>query len=120
MNNANPNEQVPQVDSKRFRDAALQRVMDNAGRPFKERARDCIAQTWAGKKGTAEDFRITCVANGIKPHHHNAWGGLTMGLIHSGLIKDTGELAQMKARKSHRRKTPIYQVLADPLFPKEG
>jgi len=112
----------PQTNSStEFRDAALQRIMERAGTSFRERAQACIEQHWAGKTGTAEDFRITCITSGIKPHHPNAWGGLTMGLVRSGLLKATGDYAQMKAKKSHSRKTPVYRVLAaGTVSPKEA
>lgn len=57
---------------------------------------------------TSEDMRIhLCLDGLLPPEHHNAWGGLTMGLKSNGLIHEIG-MAQMRLPKSHARRTPLY------------
>lgn len=72
-------------------------------------------ECWLGGKPdgfrfTAEDFRVAALSAGIVPRHHNAWGGLFAKRIpETGLVLNTGTLANMQAPQSHARKTFIYQ-----------
>ena len=83
----------------------------NAGGDFRKAAIACILRVWAGREATSEDFRLTCEEQGIVPHHHNAWGGLTMGLKKMGALIETGELRAMKSSRSHARRTMVYRVV---------
>ena len=58
---------------------------------------------------TGEDVRLACEAAGIRPHHHNAWGGLVREAIKQGLLVATGTYRSMKAKGSHARKTQVYR-----------
>lgn len=80
------------------------RALENAGSRFQHDAIACICREWIGKEGTAQQFRATCEANGIQPHHPSAWGGLTR------LMKDSGILEPVDP--SSRSKHKCYRVLA--------
>lgn len=69
-------------------------------------ARKFIAST--DKPFTGEDIRFHCINTVGHPHHHNAWGALTNGLVLRGMVKKTGEHRPMKAKLSHARSTPVY------------
>jgi len=97
--------------AKEERDFNLAKVTTNAGSDFRQKAIACILRVWAGREATSEDFRLTCEQQGIVPHHHNAWGGLTMGLKKMGALIETGELRAMKSSKSHARRTMVYRVV---------
>lgn len=97
--------------AKEERDYNLSKVTANAGSDFRKDAIACILRVWAGREATSEDFRLTCEEQGIVPHHHNAWGGLTMGLKKMGALIETGELRAMKSSRSHARRTMVYRVV---------
>ena len=97
--------------AKEERDFNLSRVTTNAGSDFRRDAIACILRVWSGREATSEDFRLTCEEQGIVPHHHNAWGGLTMGLKKMGALIETGELRAMKSSRSHARRTMVYRVV---------
>ena len=97
--------------AKEARDFNLSRVTANAGSDFRKDAIACILRVWNGREATSEDFRLTCEEQGIVPHHHNAWGGLTMGLKKMGALIETGELRAMKSSRSHARRTMVYRVV---------
>lgn len=97
--------------AKEARDYNLSKVTANAGDSFRKDAIACILRVWAGREATSEDFRLTCEQQGITPHHHNAWGGLTMGLKKMGALIETGELRAMKSSRSHARRTMVYRVV---------
>ena len=64
----------------------------------------------AGWVGPSEVLRMMMLEAGLGlPHHHNAWGELTKAAVNAGLIKPTGQTANMKLKKSHARKTPVYR-----------
>lgn len=94
-----------------LRDAGAQRVLDNAGDDWKDRAIECIVRHWRGREGIAEDFRRTCQAHGIGPHHPNAWGALTLSMKRQNLLEETGEWRSPTDLKSHARPTRVYRVL---------
>lgn len=56
---------------------------------------------------TGEDIHHLAEAEGIIPHHHNAWGGVMNGLVGTKL-QFTGEWEPMKVPQSNARLTPIY------------
>ena len=101
----------PEPSAKEQRDYSLSKVSANAGDSFRKDAIACILREWSGREATSEDFRLTCEAQGIVPHHHNAWGGLTMGLKRMGALVETGELRAMKSSRSHARRTMVYRVV---------
>jgi hypothetical protein len=89
------------------RDEALALVNRHAGDEFRAGVRRVLA-TMEGDF-TAEDIRLACEAAGVKPHHHNAWGGATAGLIAAKLIEPTGERRKMRDPKSKARPTDVYR-----------
>jgi hypothetical protein len=94
------------------RDEALAQVSRNAGLDWMGGALLRIAafRNW---RGTAEDVRVTLLANSYpSPHHHNAWGALIKTAIKRKLIIPTGDLTNMKTKKSHARRTPVYRSAA--------
>ena len=94
----------PEVQAK---DRAIEQVLDNAGLPWQERA-ERVLRGMTASEVTGEDVRLACEAQGVRPHHHNAWGGLTSRFVSLGLLVPTGRYVAMKAKGSHARKTQVY------------
>jgi hypothetical protein len=94
------------AEARAQRDAALERVADNAG-DFMGAALATVARLPAGE-WTGEQIRTAVLNRGIVPHHHNAWGALICAAVKQGLVVPTGRYVAMRARKSHARKTPVY------------
>ena len=95
------------------RDSALQQVLDNAGDAFVERASAAIPLLFGGRTVLAEDWRQALIEHGIKPHHHNAWGGLTTALQKRGVIHPTNILSKSRDKRSHARRQPLWHVTPD-------
>jgi hypothetical protein len=95
-----------------LRDDALRLVLDNAGDSWRSRAVALICEVLAGQEVLAEDWRLLCEQHGIRPHHPNAWGGLTAALMKDGTITDTGRLAHSRDPRSHARRQPVWKVRA--------
>jgi hypothetical protein len=93
-----------------LRDRGAIQVLERAGDDWKDQAIACIRQHWAGREGIAEDFRRTCQAHGIAPHHPNAWGALTLAMKRQELLEETGEWRSPSDLKSHARPTRVYRV----------
>ena len=94
-------------DEAAARDEAIDRVLEKAGDDWRELATG-IVRSMAQLEVTGEDIRLACLAEGVGPHHHNAWGGLINQLIRDGVLHPTGRYTPMRARGSHARKTQIY------------
>ena len=88
------------------RDAALSAV---DRREWREEAVSYVKELPSGWVGTGEDLRYWITSLMRAPHHHNAWGGFTMGLIKSGMLEKTGRHFSMHGPKSHGRSTPEYR-----------
>jgi hypothetical protein len=93
------------------REAALARVGENSG-GFMALGLAAIAEL--SGEYTGEDIRFALKQRGIEPHHHNAWGALTMAAIRRGLLVPTGHYTKMCDPKSNARKTQTYRT------PQEG
>jgi hypothetical protein len=76
---------------------------------FSERVHAAVLEL-VGREVVGEDIRRYCTANGIVPHHPNAWGGVTSGLRKNGTLVFTGRYKQMEDPRSHARETKIYLV----------
>ena len=100
-----PRREVP--PEVRAKDAAIEQVLDNAGLSWQERA-TAVLRGMTASEVTGEDVRLACEARGVRPHHHNAWGGLTSRFVSQGLLVPTGRYVAMKAKGSHARKTQVY------------
>lgn len=94
-----------------LRDRGAVQVLERAGDDWKIDAIVCIRRHWGGREGIAEDFRRTCQAHGIAPHHPNAWGALTLSMKRQQLLEETGEWRSPSDLKSHARPTRVYRVL---------
>ena len=90
------------------RDEALERV---AREEFMREGLKFIGSLGHGTEATGEEIRLRCEARGIEPHHHNAWGSLIMAALRKGLLRHTGRYAPMTVKRSHARRTPVYEVL---------
>lgn len=56
-----------------------------------------------------EDIRKALTEAGLEaPHHHNAWGALSMKLSRANLIEKTGVWTGAKSKRSHARMMPLY------------
>jgi hypothetical protein len=94
------------------RDAAIERVLENAGESFSVRVLQIVSQIPLGTLCTGESIRRRCIQQGVLPHHHNAWGGVMAGLSRSPLLEQTGQWVQMQEVRSHARRTPEYVRVA--------
>jgi hypothetical protein len=97
----------------RARDAALAQVLGNAGESWRHDAMTLIRDRLAGQEVLAEEFRALCEGEGIKPHHCNAWGGLTAALVRAGVIEDTGRVGKSRDPRSHARRQPVWRVVGE-------
>lgn len=93
-----------------LRDKAIATVAANAGQGWMDKAEALIRTRLGGTEVLAESFRLLCEEEGVKPHHPNAWGGLTSRLIKQGVLVDTGRIAKSTAPRSHARRQPIWKV----------
>lgn len=96
--------------AERARDAALAQVLSNAGESWRNDAVRLIRERLSGQEVLAEQFRLLCEKNGIRPHHCNAWGGLTSALLKAGVIEDTGRVEKSRDPRSHARRQPVWRV----------
>ncbi len=101
--------------AERARDAAMAQVLEHAGETWRHDAMTLIRERLAGQEVLAEKFRVLCEANGIRPHHCNAWGGLTAALVRAGVIEDTGRVGKSRDPRSHARRQPVWRVVEDKL-----
>ena len=99
--------------AERARDAAIAQVLEHAGESWRHDAMRLIRERLAGQEVLAEKFRVLCEANGIRPHHCNAWGGLTAALVKAGVIEDTGRVEKSRDPRSHARRQPVWRVMQD-------
>lgn len=92
------------------RDEGIERALENAG-AWKHRSRDLVMDSarLTGLHMTGEDIRKYVVERVGSPHHHNAWGGLIMGLVKRKRLVEVGRI-KMRDPRSHARKTPVYRV----------
>lgn len=100
-----------QAESRRERDAALAKVMSKAGESWRDDAIRLIRERLSGREVLAEEFRALCEQAGIRPHHCNAWGGLTASLVKAGVIEDTGRVERSRDPRSHARRQPVWRVV---------
>jgi hypothetical protein len=96
----------------RARDAAMAQVLEHAGETWRDEAMRLIRERLAGQEVLAEKFRALCEGAGIRPHHCNAWGGLTAALVKAGAIEDTGRVEKSRDPRSHARRQPVWRVMA--------
>jgi hypothetical protein len=87
------------------RDEALARVTRSSD-AFMVNALIAISQLRGEFRG--EQIRATLMAQGIEPHHHNAWGAVVRSALKRGLLEATGRFEAMHDVKSHARKTEVY------------
>ena len=61
---------------------------------------------------TGEGIRMALTLRGLpQPSSPHAWGMLTRTAMKAGLIRDTGRLLQMVTKKSHARRTPLWEIV---------
>lgn len=59
---------------------------------------------------TGEGMRLWLLTNGIEePSSPHAWGALTRTAMKREIIRDTGRVVQMFTKKSHARRTPLWE-----------
>ena len=100
-----------QAQGRRERDAGMAKVMGKAGESWRDNAIQLIRERLSGREVLAEEFRAVCEAEGVRPHHCNAWGGLTVALVKAGVIEDTGRVEKSRDPRSHARRQPVWRVL---------
>jgi len=95
--------------SKSGRDAGMAQALA-ASPVFSIEAGKFIIALPHGWTGTGEDIRRAWFdGGGMKPHHHNAWGGLIHGAIVQGYLIKLNKRKPMEEIASHARSTDIYQ-----------
>lgn len=100
-------EQQDLFSAREARDAALAQVSEHSG-DFMFNAYHAVIALPTGSY-TGEDIRLQLSAKGIVPHHHNAWGALIRKCVTDGILEFSGIYEAMKTRRSHARRTPVYQ-----------
>lgn len=61
---------------------------------------------------TGEGIRMALTLRGLRqPSSPHAWGMLTRTAIKNGLLRDTGQVWQMVTKKSHARRTPLWEIV---------
>jgi hypothetical protein len=85
-------------------------ALHNAGETFVSRACRLIQEVHAGQTILPEVWRETCAAQGITPHHPNAWGGLTHTLYKRGVIQPTDTFRPLRSSRSHGRLSRLWLV----------
>ena len=99
--------------AKQERDVALAQVGANAG-TWLGMALMRLRIYQSGTEGTAEQFRLWLLRDGLPaPHHHNAWGAMIKRAQDKNILRKTGKHAHMSTRKSHARMTPVLVRIGD-------
>jgi hypothetical protein len=63
-------------------------------------------------EATGEDIRLWLLAHGLEePTKPHAWGALTRTAVLRGILADTGRVRQMKDKRSHARRTPLWRFV---------
>lgn len=93
------------------RDDALSRVTANVGAGWIAHGLRMIEEFARTRPDfIGEEFRQWAQEHGLPaPHHHNAWGALLRAASTRGVIRITERARQMKTRKSHARRSPIWE-----------
>ena len=104
------------IESAKRRDAALQRVAENAVEwmplallELEQLARNSTGWANLDRGFTGEFIRQALTPRIGHPHHNNAFGALIRTAITRKIIVPTGEYRAMQAVNSHSRKTPVYR-----------
>ncbi len=93
------------VSARTARDDAISTVLGHEPNEWKRKAYGIILA--ATGEFTGEDLRFL-VRDAIgNPHHPNVWGGLIHHAVKRGYIREIG-MGQMKDKRSHARRTPVY------------
>lgn len=93
------------------KDAGISLVINNAGQSFVDQACDHVKARYGGQEVLAEAWRESCLAEGIKPHHSNAWGALTNELRRRGLIRFTGQYRESNSKRNHKHPYKLWEVV---------
>lgn len=99
---------VDLAQSRAARDHAIAQVTESHGSWVDDAIQALAPLVRSGREMTGEDIRVWLLDQGFPEPHPNAWGGLTIALCKRRVIQDTGRLGQMKSRRSHARRTPIW------------
>jgi hypothetical protein len=102
-------DQLTLFDARASRDAALERVRNNAGSWTAQAMHGIRQHVPPGWTGSGEAIRLLLFKGGLpRPHHHNAWGAVIRLAVAKRLLRPTGQYTHMLTEKSHARKTPVY------------
>lgn len=100
--------QIDLFAAREARDEALALVAGNSD-GFISAGLELISRLPRGD-ATGEDIRFALEAKGLIPHHHNAWGALTLAAVKRGLLRRTDRFVNMRGPKSHARMTRVYII----------
>ncbi len=89
-------EQTNLLEAMEARDEAMERVEENAGPSFKERAQAFVLDFLGHGPATGETISDACKEAGIIPHDDRAFGPVYMGLARAGRIRKAGHAVRRK------------------------
>jgi hypothetical protein len=107
------NELFDYAAAKSARDDGINLVLENSQK-WSTRAYIALAvycKNNIGAEVIGEDIRREISAQGIIPHHPNAWGGLIRRAIKGGYLQRTGEWRSPSSVSSHCRPTSVYTIV---------
>lgn len=90
-------------------DEYLERVLANSPDEFADSVFHHVLCLPPGTVCTGESIRLACQAQGIHPHHPNAWGAAIRRCLCAGLLEETGRFPRMRSASSHNRRNPEYR-----------
>jgi len=99
---------VPCPTATQLRDAGISSVTRNE-QSWLEAAHELIAR-YPTNEANAEELRDFVDERIGGPAHHNSWGGLFIGAVRKGLLKNLGIYVKSSRPASHARRVPVYFI----------
>lgn len=90
-------------------EAGMVQVLEHAPEDFSDNVFHYVINLPPGTVCTGESIRLECLAQGILPHHPNAWGAAISRCVRAGLLLETGRFPRMRSASSHSRRNPEYR-----------
>lgn len=90
------------------RDDGFDAVLGNSPEDWKRNYERLMGLQEVQEPFTGEAFRVYAIPKIGHPHHHNAWGAMWNVALRKGWILPTGQYCNMGTKKSHARKTELY------------
>lgn len=97
-----------QPTAEALRDAGIASVTKNE-KTWLEDAHALIAR-YPTEEANAEELRTWVEDRLGAPSHQNAWGGLFIGAVRKGILKNSGVYVKSSRPASHARRVPCYII----------